>query len=191
MVNTLFKESDYLVEDGLIQRICKFEVGPKDKNSLLESALGFFTGENEVPKLTDFKFCQEVDEEIPEADCCNNCICSQKIHNLHYITHIPSDTKFKIGRNCFENLYGKVKCDELNFFKPLCLNCKKVKVLNRRTNAGKEQCCSDKCMYIYRRKVPCIDCNEKFWRMDASHKLCKKCFFKSFYGYRNPKNINI
>jgi len=185
----LFKETDYLCDNNLVQRICNKEVAPKEKENLLISVLGFYTI-GELPKLSDFEFCQEVEEQF-EDDEFSNCICSQKICNAHFITYTPNNMKFKIGKNCFENLYGKIKLDEIHFFKPYCLNCKKEKVPNRRTTAGKEGCCSDKCMYIYRKKVDCSSCDQRFWRIHPSHKLCKKCFFNTFYGYRNPNNINI
>ena len=189
----LFEETDYTNENNLIERICSVEVAPREKENLLKSVLGFYTI-GKLPKISDFEFCQEVDEPIMDDDnqpTWYNCICSQHILNPHYIIYTPTQLKFKIGRNCFENLYGKLALDEINFFKPYCLNCKKNKVPNRRTKAGKEGCCCDKCMYIYRKKVECSDCNEKFWRLNPSHKKCKKCYFNTFYGYRNPNNINI
>ena len=191
---TLFQEEDYSHFSDLVERLNTLEVAPKDKEPLLKSVLTLYTGNTELPKLHDFEFCEEVDELETDSDgepIWYNCICSQRILNPHYIEYKPKALKFKVGRNCFENLYGKLKCDEIHFFKPYCLNCKKNKVPNRRTKAGKEGCCCDKCMNIYRKKIPCSECDERFWRIHPSHTKCKKCYFKTFYGYRNPEAINI
>ena len=189
----LFREEDYQKCSGVVERINALEVAPKEKENLLKSVLIYYTKGDKLPTLHDFQFCEEVDEPgFNGGDVIwTNCICSQKICNAHYINYKPKDLRFKIGRNCFENLYGKLKCEEVHFFKPMCLNCKQEKVPNSRTKAGKEGCCSDKCMYIYRKKHHCETCGDKFWRIHPDHKLCKKCYFNTFYGYRNPRNLNI
>jgi len=173
---SLFKPISYQKENKIIERIDPQEVAPHYKQTLLKECLSFFTG-GELPLLNDFIFLGLDDNEISMS-----CICSQHIRDVYIIQHIKSEIKFKIGRNCFEKLYGRFETNENDFFKPYCLNCKDNKVLSRRTNEGKLGLCSKKCMHIFNKKVNCEDCGLKFWKMSKHHKLCKKCYFDTFFS---------
>lgn len=181
-----FNPDDYINEDDTIIRISEKEVAPHFKRPLLKKCLHHFLG-TETPKLQDFEFCEEIDPIInndgdPEW---TNCICSQKILKCQKIIHLPTNKSFKIGRNCFEDLYDKKHLEDTLFFKPFCKECDLIKVKDKRSLYGKEGFCSKKCMNYWNKKAECIDCKGRFWRQDPRHLRCKKCYFKSFYGYRN------
>tara|TARA_R100000951_G_C2552712_1_gene152998 strand:+ start:80 stop:679 length:600 start_codon:yes stop_codon:yes gene_type:complete len=177
----LFQEKDYQLKNNVIKRINDFEVNPKDKNSLLKDTIIHYCGEcedqNELPKLEDFYF-----DEYINVVCSTNCICSQSIKHIYRIEHKPSGLKFNIGRNCFENLYGKKHLDDINFFKPFCKNCMREKVKSQRNIFEKEGFCSLKCKNIYNKKSFCQLCDKKFWKIKDNHKICKACWKQQFYG---------
>lgn len=192
----LFDEEDYEEREGkIIQRFSELEVAPHKKEKLLRETLEHYTGQ-ETPDLQEWEFCQEVEKEVEgwegaEDNIFVSCICSQSILNCHFIKHTKSGYTFRIGRNCFENLYTKAALDNIDFFKPNCLNCEKKKVPNKRTRAGKLGFCCDKCYYIYQKKVPCDECGKRFWRNQPNHLLCKKCWCASFNHYRKPSNLRV
>ena len=173
---SLFKCEDYQKLNGYVERSVDKEVAPHHKQILLKECLAHFTG-GELPLLNDFKFIGE--DETEEG---MSCICSQIINKVYIIEYIPKGIKFKLGKNCFEKLYGRFETNENDFFKPECLNCKDNKVLSKRTNEGKLGFCSKKCMHIFNKKVPCSDCGLKFWKMAKHHKRCKRCYFNTFFS---------
>ena len=174
-----FEENDYSNVNGIISRCNPKEVASRDKMKLLRKALTHFTG-GLLPKLYDFEFEGEVNDDSEEK----NCICSHRIRNAFHIRHKPSQTTFLIGSHCFETLYGKAECDEIYIFKPYCMNCKSEKVKSKRSNAGKEGFCSNKCMNIYAKKFACQDCGKRFWRRHPSHKYCVACYRRNtYYGH--------
>lgn len=183
----LFDLSDYTSHGGLIERSSISEVAPHLKEILLKETLAHFCGSGELPKLDEFVFLSDISEigdDLPEW---GNCCCSQRILKGKYIQHKKSSVTFKIGSNCFEKLYGKLEVDEINFFKPLCKNCKKTKVLSRKSKAGKAGFCEDKCMNYYNKKACCVECGEKFWKLMSHHYRCRKCFINSFHHDRSNK----
>tara|TARA_R110002012_G_scaffold252698_1_gene431663 strand:+ start:266 stop:823 length:558 start_codon:yes stop_codon:yes gene_type:complete len=173
---SLFKPLSYQKNNEIIERIDPLEVSPHHKQILLKECLAFFTG-GELPSLDDFKFIGEDENEEGMR-----CLCSQTINKVYIIEYIPKGIKFKLGRNCFEKLYGRFETNENDFFKPFCLNCKDNKVLSRRSKEGKLGLCSKKCMHIFNKKVNCAECGLKFWKMSKHHKLCKKCYFNTFFS---------
>lgn len=189
----MFDPNDYQCENNYVERICEDEVAPHKKEPLLRECIQHYT-KGEIPNLSEWEFCQEIIEPERDSDgnmIMQNCLCSQKILHPHIIKYLPTGRTFKIGRHCFENLYTKAQIDALDFFKPICINCEKNKVHSKRSKSGKLGFCSDKCMYIYNKKVRCIECSKKFWQMHSSHLKCKKCYFKSFYGYSGDASYNI
>lgn len=177
----LFNEDDYELKDNIVKRNNNFEVRSREKKDLLKETLMFYCCEcdedSELPKLEDFSFTEYIDEE-----CSTNCICSQRIKNIYRITHNPTGIKFNIGKICFENLYGKQKIDNCNFFKPFCKNCERFKVKSQRSDFEKQGFCSLKCKNIYNKKSYCENCSKKFWKIEVHHKICKSCWKQQFYG---------
>ncbi len=178
MASPLFQKEDYTCQDCLVERNVDKEYAPHHKAILLKECLSTFCGKGELPTLDEFVF----EENTEEEEDFTRCICSQVIKNSYFIRHKETGIRFKIGSDCFQKLFGKAQCDEIHFFKPLCINCKKEKVLSRRTNAGKLGCCSEKCKNIYNKKIHCQSCGNKFWRLAKHHTVCKPCFLKSFYS---------
>lgn len=177
---TLFNECDYCeVEDNIIERTTEREVAPNLKESLLRDCLIFYCKEDKLPDLKDFRFMGMEDKLGCNAHYGIHCICSQYIHNIHIIKHIPTGMKFRIGKNCFEKLYD-LKREDLSFFKENCKYCDK-KVNNKRTKAGKLSYCCDKCMNFDKKRGLCVDCKKKFWRISMAHIQCKACWSASFH----------
>jgi len=175
-----FDPDDYLVTNNVVTRISSKTVPCKEKHNLLKEVLIYYTGREELPKLTDFEFIglKHHEEDFKTF----NCICSHPIAHVYFIIYKDTGIMFKIGSKCFETLYQKQECDDCYFFKPFCLNCIE-KVKSQRSNAEKAGFCSKKCMNIYSRKFECIDCGKRYWRQCPSHKWCKPCWRKNtFFG---------
>lgn len=180
----VFSEADY-ISGNWVERISPVELSNDKKWLLLKECLAHYTGGN-TPELREFEFIKHTDPPTINGDGdpeWYNCICSKPILHGCFILHKPTGMKFKIGRTCFANLYGKSETE--NFFKPKCINCDREKVNNKRTNYGKEGFCSKKCLNIYNKKRICSGCGERFWRLKLTHLLCRKCFLNSFFHEMN------
>ena len=183
----MFNAKDYCSAGGCVERTSSTEAPPDKKSQLLKDCFLHFCGEQ--PQLEDFEFEGEGEEDL-DKDEWVSCCCSQPIKHPYYITHKASAKRFRIGNNCFANLFGDAVKDNL-FFKTNCKNGCREKVPNKKSNHGKLGSCSKKCMNIWNKKINCVICSCRFWRINPSHKLCKKCYFASFYGVSGDADYNI
>lgn len=184
----MFKAEDY-TDIGVIERIAELEVSPNKKEKLLKECISYFTDSSGCPPLNEFIFEGEEDAELEEDEWLI-CCCSQLIKHPYYIKHMPTGKRFRVGNTCFSNLFGDA-INETLFFKPLCKNECGEKVANKRSNFGKEGFCSKKCLNIWNKKCYCNLCGKKFWRINPLHKMCKKCYFGSFYGVAGKADYNL
>ncbi len=83
-------------------------------------------------------------EDDDDDDEGNVCICSQPIHQLHYITHIPTRYTFKVGCECVKKVSKKLY---YHLTKDKCKRCENP-LMDRRRIPEKNGYCSELCYHI-------------------------------------------